>query len=71
MEQKTKHLLNILQHRDIACTPLLRYIEIRAGVLSYNSVVLSLVLLSQLVCVCCYDFVSCACFYSLLLLWFI
>jgi hypothetical protein len=33
--------------------------------------VLSLVLLSRLVCVCCCNFVSCVCFYSHLLLWFI
>jgi hypothetical protein len=29
--------------------------------LSCNSAVLSLMLLSRLVCVCCFDFVSCVC----------
>jgi hypothetical protein len=52
MELNTKHPLNILQHRDVATTPLLHYLKIQARVFSCNSTAPSFVLFSWIVCVC-------------------
>ena len=51
MEQYTKHLLNILRHRELAFAHLIHYVRDLSTFLSCNSVVLLLCARSRLVCV--------------------
>jgi hypothetical protein len=65
MDQHTKHLLNILQCRDIANTHLVHCDRDLSTSLSCNSVVLFCVLVLVLCACCCCNSRSCVCFYSL------
>jgi hypothetical protein len=51
MEQYTKHLLNILRHRDLAFAQLIRYVRDLSTFMSCNSIVLLSCARSRLVCV--------------------
>jgi hypothetical protein len=51
MEKYTKHLLNILRHRELAFTHLIYCVRDLSTFLSYNSAVLLLCAYSRLACV--------------------